>query len=282
MKRKVGALTVIALLTAGVCLIAPPLSHAVTITTITVNDGQAGGLFTGGAAGTTWTFAPIILGSGQSLVLTQNQLHLASALPFGLPGFNFDSSENFGVAATQYTITINALPGIKDTSSSATNGVLNDSGTDQPASTTKNEAANWISLGHFVDATGGFTLFVGYADTLHSSTACLDQAGTFGLGGPGCLPWSGSNAIWDGISAGSTAATFFLGGGTNIPGYPQSAPTHCDVNAANVNTAYCFDSGALLIVADVISTPEPSSLFLLGAGLMGAAVYMRRRSRRTS
>jgi len=87
-------------LAVGVCLLGiPPASHAVIINNITVNNGQVGGNFTGGAAGTTWTFAPINLGPGQSLVLTQNQNQLTSSLPTGLPGFNFDTSENAGVAA---------------------------------------------------------------------------------------------------------------------------------------------------------------------------------------
>src|SRR5215470_4443209 len=277
MRRNRFAQITVMVLAVGVCLLGiPPASHAVIINNITVNNGQVGGNFTGGAAGTTWTFAPINLGPGQSLVLTQNQNHATSSLPTGLPGFNFDTSENAGVAATQYTITINALPGIKDTSTSATTGVLNDSGTDQPDSTTKNEAANWVSLGHFSDPSGGFTLFVGYADTLHSN-ACLDQGGPAGTAGPACLPWSAGNNIWDGISAGSTAANFFLGGGTNLPGYPVSP--HCDVNAGTAAAGYCFDAGALLIVADRPTVPEPSSIFLLGVGLMGAAVYARKYSR---
>src|SRR6266446_9760910 len=104
------------------------------------------------------------------------------------------------------------------TSTSATAGVLNDSGVDLPASTTQNEAANWVKIG---GVAGSYDLYVGYADTLHSNS-CKD--------GGNCLPFSAGpptvpNTIWDG-TGGSTAATHFLGHASNLPGYPASP--HCN------------------------------------------------------
>src|SRR5262249_56856869 len=68
-----------------------------------------------------------------------------------------------------------------------------------------------------------------------------------------------------------------LGGGSSIPGSP--APPHCNVSATAAPFD-CFDSGAILLVEHVTAAPEPSSLFLLGAGLVAAAAYGRRRTRR--
>jgi hypothetical protein len=277
MTKKALALGSIIALVGGVLLFAvPSVSLAnITITTIGVSNTGTGGTgnFTGAnPAGNTWDLGAggITLAPGQSLVLTQNQAGAASTLPTGLPGFNFDTSENSGHAATQYTVTVNGTNSFLDTSVSGTAGVLNDGGLDQPTSTTHNEAANWVKIG-----TGpGYDLFVGYADTLHSGStdgACAD--------GGNCLPFFGTgvNNIWDG-SGTSTAATRFLGHASNLPGYTQpTSGTHCNVNeaAANTNLFNCFDAGAILIVAT--SVAEPSTVLLVGIVMIGLMGWSLRR-----
>src|SRR5437773_5486251 len=145
MRRKTLALVSIMALAIGISLFAvPPISRAdVIITDITVTNAT-GGNFTGNAAGNTWHFAPITLTPGQTLVLTQNQdAKGPSDTTTAQPGFNFDTSENAGKAAGQYTVTVtdtkNGAKAFVDNSGpNTTKGVLSDSGNDSPASVTQN------------------------------------------------------------------------------------------------------------------------------------------------
>jgi len=266
MSRKTLVFGSVMALAIGISLFAVPcISRADTIITAITVTNATGGNFTGGAAGNTWVFAPITLTAGQSLVLTQNQNGAGSTLPSGQPGFNFDSSENGGTAAGQYTVKVNGTDTFLDTSTSATAGVLNDSGVDLPGSTTQNEAANWVKIG---GVAGSYDLYVGYADTLHSD-ACKD--------GGNCLPFSAGpptvpNTIWDG-TGGSTAATHFLGHASNLPGYPASP--HCNVEQLVAASYNCFDAGSILIVSTVV--PEPVTMFLGGTGLLLLGYAARRR-----
>jgi hypothetical protein len=222
--------------------------------------------------GQTWTLPgagnTVTLAPGQSLVLTQNQANAGnSSTANGLPGFNFDTSEaNAGRAATPYTVTVNGTA-FPDTGGTGGNGVLNANGTDDPSSTTHNEAANWVKIG---GVAGQYDVYVGYADTLHSD-ACADGASG------NCLPFSGTGVsnIWDG-TGGSTAATFFLGHPTNIPGYTGTTQ-HCDVAQGNSALWNCWDGGAILIVDTEV--PEPSTVLLVGTLIVGLIAISLRRAR---
>lgn len=269
MSKRKSALVWIVGLALGVSLFAvPSIGQAdVIITDISVTNSN-GANFTGGAAGNLWVFSPITLAPGQSLVLTQNPGGGSSSLPFGLPGFNFDTSEVGPNAATQYTVAVNGTSFV-DNSVSSTAGILNAGGLDEPGSTLKNEAANWVKIG---GVAGSYDLYVGYADTLHSN-ACLDSGNCLpSSDGPPTVP----NTIWDG-TGGSTRADFFLGNATNLPSYPASP--HCNVGETTAASFNCYDAGAILIVSTV---PEPSSVLLVGTVLMGLAAVGLRRIRKIS
>ncbi len=284
MSRKISALVAIAALVMAVSLFAAPLiSHAGTIDCIGVSNGIAGGSFIGGGASTcgtgttTWTFTSIVLAPNTAAIFTQNQAAAPSTLPTGLPGFNFDTSDKHGATQPNYTITINGVA-IPDAN------ILNFGGIDSADSTVINEATNWVKIASAIpDGHGGlFDVYTGYADTLHSGD-CHDGGGAAAQPSQFCLPYSGAGILntWDG-SGTSTAAAAFLGHGSNLPGYPASP--HCNVNEAPANTAAfnCYDAGAIMVVELPRVVPEPSSLFLLGVGLMGVAFYGRRRLNKNS
>jgi hypothetical protein len=295
-KKGLAVLPVTLLLIAAVLVGAPSIGQAdVIISTVTAQTTFTTlPLITGCAAlpctrtyantmppdnnpnGTTWNFTggTITLAPGQSLVLTQNQADQGnSSLNTGLPGFNFDTSEaNAGRAANPYTVTVNGTS-FADNGGTGGNGVLNDNGNDNPSSTANNEAANWVKIG---GVAGKYDVYVGYADTLHSN-ACND--------GPSgnCLPFiagtTGVSNIWDGSGGTSTAATFFLGNPTNIPGYTTGAGTtsHCDVEQTNSALWNCWDAGAILIVNTEV--PEPSTVLLVGTLIVGLIAISLRRAR---
>src|SRR5262249_38906902 len=170
-----AVIATVALVIGGALTVGPTASYAGTINCITVTNGTGAGTFTGlfGAgggstgcsttAGNTWNLAaPIVLGDGQTAVLTQNQAGAASTLPSGLPGFDFDTSDK---GTANYTISINGLAPVADAN------ILNLGGIDNPNSTTLNEAHDWTFI-TTLDLGGGHipAIFAGQVDSLPSAS----------------------------------------------------------------------------------------------------------------
>lgn len=115
--------------------------------------------------------------------------------------------------------------------------VLTFNGADDGTAVT-NEAANWVSLG----STASFQVFVGYADNAHS--------GPFAIVNGLPSPWEGDPKV----TFKGAAAT---GGCTH-------------------GVDPCFDAGAIRIVALQVQVPAPATLMLIGAALVGVAVWRRK------
>ena len=232
----------------------PTVSNAITVTGIEVDIGttvytiwNGSGANQLGAAGTT-------VNPGGHLVLTQFN---NTATPF-----NFDTSDVTcggtvgGCPAPVIKVTISGAPLFLVTDGTAASNVLHTNNAD-PLNAQFNEAQAWVLRGSTVVGNQLVQLYVGYADDAHTN-ACLDAAEGAGTAG-NCHPdnpWQGS------------ANTTFLGSA-------QDEPT--PIGCARTGITSCFDAGALRI--SVTTTPEPSAMFLLGAGLVGLVAWARGRQR---
>jgi hypothetical protein len=275
MKYKVLRILAVAITLVSLSVLGgPSIGQAgpITITDVVVHVGPAGpggNNFCGtatcsGVSGTNlaaiWSF-PVVLNTGDTLLLAQHNTAFST-------GFNFDTSDfciGPGSCVPLATITVFTDQGNFSFTENLGRNLSFPGGVD----TLTNPPLETREFASAIGASSFISLLVGYADSAHlQATHPVCAAGPPGGSDDG----SGGNAV-DCLPDTSPGASAFTA--TIIQADKAGALT----TECLGSIIPCFDSGVLLIRALPVTVPEPSTLLLLGSGLLGLAAWGRRRLR---